>query len=81
MSCPACAQVIYFTDVLDEYMMQHLLEFDDKKFSNVSKDNLKLGDKDDEEKKEYKVGARGAGAGCRRCGGPQHGCRQLIHLP
>ncbi len=34
--------------------MQHLLEFDDKKFANASKENLKLGDKDEEERKEFK---------------------------
>jgi HSP90 family molecular chaperone len=51
---PLPPQVILFTDVLDEYTMQHLLEFDDKKFANVSKENLKLGDKDEEERKEFK---------------------------
>lgn len=43
-------EVIYFTDVLDEYLMQHLTEFDDKKFSDASKEDLKLSDKDDGEK-------------------------------
>lgn len=28
-------------------MMQHLHEFDDKKFQNASKEDLKFGDKDD----------------------------------
>lgn len=30
-------EVIYFTDVLDEYLMGHLTEYDDKKFANISK--------------------------------------------
>lgn len=47
-------EVIYFTDVLDEYVMQHLLEYDDKKFQNASKEDLKLSDKDEKEKKRDK---------------------------
>lgn len=47
-------EVIYFTDVLDEYVMQHLLEYDDKKFQNASKEDLKLADKDEKEKKRDK---------------------------
>ena len=43
-------EVILFTDAIDEYMMQHLQEYDDKKLINISKDNLKLGGKDKEEK-------------------------------
>ncbi|GAB4818046.1 hypothetical protein N2152v2_005092 [Parachlorella kessleri] len=46
-------EVIYFMDPLDEYMMQNLLEYEDKEFSNVSKDDLKL-DKDEDEKKAEK---------------------------
>ena len=48
-------EVIYMDDVLDEYLTQHLLEFDDKKFVDVSKEDLKLTDKDDKEKKRDKV--------------------------
>ena len=40
------------TEAIDEYVMSHLTEFDDKKFQDASKDNLKLG-KDD--KKAAKV--------------------------
>ncbi|GIL68672.1 hypothetical protein Vafri_21916 [Volvox africanus] len=47
-------EVIYFTDVLDEYVMGHLLDYDDKKFVNASKDDLKLSDKDEVEKKKDK---------------------------
>lgn len=45
-------EVIYFTDALDEYLMQHLLEFDDKKFQNVSKDGINFGDGDDADEKK-----------------------------
>jgi heat shock protein beta len=38
-------EVIYFTDPLDEYLMQNLTEFDDKKFANASKEDLSFGDK------------------------------------
>ena len=48
-------EVIYFTDPVDEYVMQHLSEFDDKKFQNAAKENLKLGDKDEKEKKKEKA--------------------------
>lgn len=47
-------EVIYFTDPIDEYVMQNLTEFDDYKFANASKEDLKFGDKDDEEKKREK---------------------------
>ena len=40
------------TEAIDEYVMSHLTEFDDKKFQDASKDNLKL-TKDD--KKAAKV--------------------------
>ena len=43
-------EVILFTDAIDEYMMQHLQEYDDRKLINISKDNLKLGGKDKDEK-------------------------------
>jgi len=39
-------EVIFFTEAIDEYVMTHLTEFDDKKFQDASKDDLKLG-KDD----------------------------------
>ena len=47
--------MIYFTDAVDEYVMQHMPEYDEKKFQNASKDNLKLGGKDDKEKKADKA--------------------------
>ena len=45
-------EVVFMTEAIDEYVMSHLTEFDDKKFQDASKDNLKLG-KDD--KKAAKV--------------------------
>jgi heat shock protein beta len=49
-------EVIYFTDPIDEYTMQNLTEFDEYKFSNASKEDLKFGDADDKEKARAKVG-------------------------
>ncbi|XP_020203653.1 endoplasmin homolog isoform X1 [Cajanus cajan] len=46
-------EVIYFTDPVDEYLMQYLMDYEDKKFQNVSKEGLKLGkDSKDKELKE-----------------------------
>ncbi|KAF9683153.1 hypothetical protein SADUNF_Sadunf05G0182900 [Salix dunnii] len=36
-------EVIYFTDPVDEYLMQYLMDYGDQKFQNVSKEGLKLG--------------------------------------
>ena len=35
-------EVVFMTEAIDEYVMSHLTEFDDKKFQDASKDNLKL---------------------------------------
>merc|ERR1711966_519173 len=43
-------EVIYFTDPIDEYTMQNLTEFDEFKFSNASKEDMKFGDADENEK-------------------------------
>ncbi len=48
-------EVIYFTDSIDEYMMQNLPDYDDKKFQNASKEDLKLGDKDKKQKQADKA--------------------------
>ncbi|KAF8405067.1 hypothetical protein HHK36_009964 [Tetracentron sinense] len=46
-------EVIFFTDPVDEYLMQYLMEYEDKKFQNVSKEGLKLGkDSKDKDLKE-----------------------------
>ncbi|XP_019415506.1 PREDICTED: endoplasmin homolog isoform X2 [Lupinus angustifolius] len=49
-------EVIFFTDPVDEYLMQYLMDYEDKKFQNVSKEGLKLGKsaKDKELKESFK---------------------------
>jgi heat shock protein beta len=48
-------QVIYLTEAIDEYLTQNLTEYEDKKFQNASKDDLKIGSKDEKAKfKEVK---------------------------
>lgn len=43
------------TDPVDEYLTQNLTEYEEKKFQNASKDDLKLGSKDEKAKfKEIK---------------------------
>jgi len=46
-------EVIFMTDPIDEYAVQHMDEFEDNKLMNASKEDLKFGDK--EEKKEKKM--------------------------
>ena len=48
-------EVIFFTEAIDEYVMTHLTEFDDKKFQDASKDDLKLGKDDKKGLKKLKV--------------------------
>jgi len=48
-------EVIFFTDPIDEYTMQNLTEYEDFKFQNASKEDLKIGDKDPEAKKAFKA--------------------------
>ncbi|KAF7140565.1 hypothetical protein RHSIM_Rhsim06G0020200 [Rhododendron simsii] len=46
-------KVIFFTDLVDEYLMQYQMDYEDKRFQNVSKEGLKLGkDSKDKELKE-----------------------------
>lgn len=49
-------EVIFFTDPVDEYLMQYLMDYEDSKFQNVSKEGLKLGkdSKDKDLKESYK---------------------------
>ncbi|KXZ42735.1 hypothetical protein GPECTOR_121g435 [Gonium pectorale] len=48
-------EVIYFTEVLDEYVMAHLQDYEDIKFENASKEDLKLADEKEKKKdKELK---------------------------
>ncbi|XP_031124709.1 endoplasmin homolog [Ipomoea triloba] len=45
-------EVIYFTDPVDEYLMQYLMDYEDKKFQDVSKEGLKIKDSKAKELKE-----------------------------
>ena len=51
-------EVIYFTDPLDEYVMSNMPDFDDHKFQDVTKDDLKIGKDKAEKKREKKVKVR-----------------------
>jgi HSP90 family molecular chaperone len=53
-------EVIYFTDPLDEYVMSNMPDFDDHKFQDVTKDDLKIGKDKAEKKREKKVKVRSA---------------------
>lgn len=35
-------EVLYLTDVIDEYVMGHLTEYEDLKLANISKEDLKV---------------------------------------
>ncbi|KAE8656450.1 Endoplasmin-like protein [Hibiscus syriacus] len=45
-------EVIFFTDPVDEYLMQYLMDYEGKQFQNVSKEGLKIGK--DSKNKELK---------------------------
>jgi len=44
-------EVLYMTDPIDEYAMQQLKDYDDKKFCCLSKEGLKFDETDEEKKK------------------------------
>ena len=48
-------EVIFFTDPIDEYVTQNLTEFEDLKLQNASKEDLKIGDGDDDAKAAAKA--------------------------
>lgn len=48
-------EVIFLTDAVDEYMMSNLPEYDEKKFQNAAKDDLKLGGKKGKREKRVRV--------------------------
>ena len=41
-------EVLYMTDVVDEYMIKHVRDFDGKKFTDVSSENIKFKDEDED---------------------------------
>jgi len=41
-------EVLYFTDPIDEYMMNALPEYDGKKFVSISKEGVKFKDEDED---------------------------------
>jgi len=41
-------EVIYMTDAIDEYLVKHVRDFDGKKFVDVSSENIKFKDEDDD---------------------------------
>ncbi|XP_047328981.1 endoplasmin homolog [Impatiens glandulifera] len=49
-------EVIFFTDPVDEYLMQYLMDYEDKKFQDVSKEGVNIGkvSKNKELKESYK---------------------------
>lgn len=40
-------EVLYLVDTLDEYTVQHMPEFESKKFTSISKEGVKFGDEDE----------------------------------
>lgn len=44
-------EILYMTEPVDEYCIQNIPEFDGKKFQNVAKDGVKLGNEDDAKEK------------------------------
>uniref|UniRef100_K3WJT2 Histidine kinase/HSP90-like ATPase domain-containing protein n=1 Tax=Globisporangium ultimum (strain ATCC 200006 / CBS 805.95 / DAOM BR144) TaxID=431595 RepID=K3WJT2_GLOUD len=40
-------EVLYLVDTLDEYTVQHMPEFESKKFTSISKEGIKFGDEDE----------------------------------
>ena len=48
-------EVLFLTDAIDEYMMSNLPEYDERKFQNAAKDDLKLGGKKGKKDKRVRV--------------------------
>lgn len=48
-------EVLYMSDPIDEYVLQHVTEFDGKPLQNVAKDGLQLGDEDAKKQEEMEI--------------------------
>merc|ERR1711871_1273220 len=48
-------EVLYLVDPIDEYAIQNLTEFDGKKLSSITKENVKFGDEEEVDKKREKL--------------------------
>merc|ERR1712146_835778 len=51
-------EVLYLVDPIDEYMVQQMKDFDDKKLKSVTKEGLDLDDTEDEKKKQEELKAK-----------------------
>jgi len=51
-------EILYLVDPIDEYMVQQMKDYDDKKLKSVSKEGLELEETDDEKKKKEEEKAR-----------------------
>ena len=58
-------EIIFMTDSVDEYTVQHLTEFEGKRLINASREGLKLEEGDKEKKRES---SRNRDDRARRCG-------------
>ena len=51
-------EVLYLVDPIDEYMVQQMKDYDDKKLKSVTKEGLDLDDTEDEKKKQEELKAK-----------------------
>ena len=51
-------EVLYLVDPIDEYMVQQMKDYDDKKLKSVTKEGLDLEDTEDEKKKQEELKAK-----------------------
>lgn len=51
-------EILYLVDPIDEYMVQQMKDYDDKKLKSVTKEGLDLDDTEDEKKKQEELKAK-----------------------